>query len=294
MSAMTPPIDEHELHLYVDEHLSEERRGAVEALLRDRPEVAARVNDYRHQNELMRQLFNPAGSAPPTDDQERLLQALGQRLGRGRMAALWRPAMAAAAGLFLAATLGAVGTEYYDERTTVLPEPMPSFADTAARVHTFYAGGGGASEPTEFGADAAGKLGPLLDKRLGAPLRLPDLSQKGFSLVGGRLLPAVDGAAAQLLYRDQAGRLVSVFLGPADKTRLTATQATERKDLSLYTWLDGRIGVAVVGGLSGDELRSIAEVTQRSLLPPPGNGARPEDRPGAIPDKDAHPDASRT
>jgi anti-sigma factor RsiW len=293
MSAMTVPIDDHELHLYVDDYLDDERRRAVEALLHDHPEVAARVNDYRRQNALMRQLFNPAGSAPPTDDQQRLLQALGQRLGRGRMAALWRPAMVAAAGLFVAATLGAVGTEYYDERTAVMPEPMPSFADTAARVHSFYAGAGGASEPTEFGADAAGKLGTLLDKRLGAPLRLPDLSQKGFSLIGGRLLPAVDGAAAQLLYRDQAGRLVSVFLGPADKTRLTATHATERKDLSLYAWLDGRIGVAVVGGLSGDELRSIAEVAQRSLLPPP-NGARPEDRPSASPDKNPHPDASRT
>jgi len=291
MSAMSLPIDEHELHLYVDDHLGEERRRVVEALLRDHPEVAARVNDYRHQNELMRQLFNPVGSAPPTNDQERLLRTLGQRLGRRRWVALWRPALAAAAGLLLAATLGAVGTEFYDEHTAVIPEPMPSFADTAARVHSFYASG--TSEPTEFGADAASKLGTLLDKRLGAPLRLPDLSQKGFSLVGGRLLPAAEGAAAQLLYRDQAGRLVTVFLGPADKTRLTATQATERKDLSLYAWLDGRIGVAVVGGLGGDELRGIAEAAQRSLLPPP-NGARPEDRPGVNPDKDGHPEASRT
>jgi anti-sigma factor RsiW len=286
-------IDEHELHLYVDDHLGEARRRVVEALLREHPEVAARVSDYRHQNELMRQLFDPAGSTPPTDNQERLLRALGQRLGRSRLATLWRPAMATAVGLLLAAMLGAVGTEYYDEHTAVVPEPMPSFADTAARVHSFYAGG--ASEPTEFGADAATKLGTLLDKRLGAPLRLPDLSQKGFSLVGGRLLPAVDGAAAQLLYRDQAGRLVTVFLGPADKTRLTATQVAERKnDLSLYAWLDGRIGVAVVGGLSGDELRGIAEAAQRSLLPPPNNGARPEDKPNASPDKNPHPDASRT
>lgn len=288
---MALPIDEHELHLYVDDHLDDERRALVEALLRDHPEVAARVSDYRHQNKLMRELFNPVGSAPPTDDQERLLQALGQRLGRNRFRVLWRPVSMAAAGLLLAATLGAIGTEYYDEQTTAVTEPMPSFADTAARVHSFYAAGG--SEPTEFGADAATKLGTLIDKRLGAPLRLPDLSQKGFNLVGGRLLPAVDGAAAQLLYRDQAGRLVTVFLGPADKTRLTATHSTERKDLSLYAWLDGSIGVAVVGGLSGDELRGIAEAAQRSLLPPP-NGARPEDRPGANPQKDGHPDASRT
>src|SRR3984893_1320760 len=115
MSAMILPIDEHEFHLYVDGHLGEERQCVIEALLRDHPEVAARVTDYRHQNELMRQLFDPIGSAPPTDDQERLLHALGHRLGHSKLAALWRPAMATAAGLLMAAMLGAVGTEYYDE-----------------------------------------------------------------------------------------------------------------------------------------------------------------------------------
>src|SRR5258708_2120856 len=117
MSAMSLPIDEHELHLYVDDHLGDERRRVVEALLRDHPEVAARVNDYRHQNELMRQLFNPVGSAPPTDDQERLLRTLGQRLGRRRWVALWRPALAAAAGLLLAATLGAAATGFRGRHT---------------------------------------------------------------------------------------------------------------------------------------------------------------------------------
>lgn len=281
---MSHPVDEHQLHLYVDGHLDEARRFAVERHLRHHPEVAARVAEYRRQNELMRQLFEETGEAPATDGQEQLRHQLERRLGRSRLAAYWRPALAVAASLMLAAALGAAGTEFYDEQAAVTAEPMPSFAETATRVHSFYAGA--VSEPTEFGADAANKLGTLLDKRLGAPLRLPDLSQKGFSLVGGRLLPAPDGASAQLLYRDQAGRLVTVFLGPADKTRLTPTHATERQDLSIYAWLDGRIGVAVVGGLSGDELRGIAEAAQRSLLPP-GNGARPDERPAGALGKDA-------
>ncbi len=281
---MSHSIDEHQLHLYVDGHLDEARRFAVERYLRHHPEAAARVAQYRRQNKLMRQLFDPTTEAPPPKAQEHLLHQLERRLGRSRLVAYWRPALAVAASLMVAAALGAAGTQFYDDHATAMAGPMPSFAETATRVHSFYASA--VSEPTEFGADAASKLGPLLDKRLGAPLRLPDLSQKGFSLVGGRLLPAPDGAAAQLLYRDQAGRLVTVFLGPADKTRLTPTHALERHDLSFYAWLDGRIGVAVVGGLSGDELRGIAEAAQRSLVPPSA-GPRPDERPPGAHAKDA-------
>jgi anti-sigma factor RsiW len=286
---MASLIDELELHLYVDGHLDEERRSAVEAYLQHYPEAAARVSDYRRQNELLRQLFLASSAPPQTKSQERIVRQLDHRLGRPYFAR-WRPAIAAAA-VVVAAGLGAVTMELYDGRSGLAPEPVPSFAETAARVHSFYAGT--ASEPTEFGADAAGKLSNLIDKRLGAPLRLPDLSQKGFSLVGGRLLPAQDGTAAQLLYRDQGGRLVTVFVAIADKMRLTPAHPIERQDLSLYTWLDGRIGVAVVGGLSGDELRGIAEAAQRTLLPQ-ANGPRPEERSTSDPGKDGRAGASRT
>src|SRR6185437_274280 len=112
------------------------------------------------------------------------------RLGRTRLSAYWRPVLASAAAVVLAASLGAGVTEVFDARSAIAPEPVPSFAETAARLHTFYAG----AEPTEFGADSAAKLNTLLDKRLGAPLRLPDLTPKGFSLLGGRVLPSPGGA----------------------------------------------------------------------------------------------------
>jgi anti-sigma factor RsiW len=271
---MDHSINEHELHLYVDGHLDEARRAAVEAYLEQHPEAAARVRDYVQQNEMMRQLFGAAGAVPRTEAQERLLRRLEQRLGRSRFHILWRPASAVAAALVMAAALGATVTELYNSDNTV--EPRSSFADTAARVHSFYASA--ASEPTEFGADAAAKLNTQLDKRLGAPVRLPDLSQKGFSMVAGRLLPTSDGVAAQLLYRDKAGRLVTVFVGPANGgPRTAAMRPVQRQDLSLYTWLDGRVDVAVVGGLNGDELRGIAEAAQRSLRAADGPAA--PDRP---------------
>jgi anti-sigma factor RsiW len=274
---MNHPVEEQELHLYVDGRLAPERQRVVEMHLRRDAEMAARVSDFRRQNALMRQLFGADGDAPSSAAQQGLRRALERRLGRSRLMAYWRPSAAAAAALLLAGGLGAAATAFYDGRSASPAAPVTSFAETAARIHRFYAGV--SSEPTEFAADGAATLRLLLDKRFGAPLSLPDLSAKGFSLVRGRFLPTPDGAAAQLLYRDEAGRVVTVFLGPADQAPFAPLPATERQGLSLYVWHDGRIGVAIVGGMSGDELRGLADAAQHSLLP--AEGAVPADRPSA-------------
>jgi anti-sigma factor RsiW len=275
---MSHSIDEQELHLYVDRRLGRERETLVDRQLRRDPEMAARVSDFRRQNELMRQLYAAAGDVPSSVAQQRLQRALERRLGRSRLIAYWRPSAAAAAALLLAGGLGAAATALYDGRDTRSAAPAASSAETVASIRRVDAGM--SSEPTEFTAEGAATLRLLLDKRLGAPLRLPDLSAEGFSLVRGRLLPTPEGATAQLLYRDQAGRIVTVFLGPADRAPFAPFPATEQQNLSLHVWHDGRISVAVVGGMSGDELRGLADAAQRSLLPA-AEGAMPAPGPAA-------------
>jgi anti-sigma factor RsiW len=275
---MSHSLDEQELHLYVDRRLSREREALVDRELRRDPEMAARVSDFRRQNELMRQLFAAGGDVPSGVAQQRLQRALERRLGRSRLIAYWRPSAAAAAALLLAGGLGAAATALYDGRDTRSAAPAASSAETAASIRRVDAGM--SSEPTEFTAEGAATLRLLLDKRLGTPLRLPDLSAEGFSLVRGRLLPTPEGAAAQLLYRDQAGRIVTVFLGPADRAPFAPFPAAEQQSLSLYVRHDGRIGVAVVGGMSSDELRGLADAAQRSLLPA-AEGAAPAPGPAA-------------
>ena len=44
-----------------------------------------------------------------------------------------------------------------------------------------------------------------LSRRLGRQLTAPDLAAQGFDLIGGRLLPASTGPAAQLMIRIRAG-----------------------------------------------------------------------------------------
>lgn len=57
---MTPSsITEHDLHAYIDGQLSSERRAAVEQYLQDHPEHRQTVLAYRHQTDLLKQLFPP-------------------------------------------------------------------------------------------------------------------------------------------------------------------------------------------------------------------------------------------
>ena len=59
--------------------------------------------------------------------------------------------------------------------------------------------------PVEVDAAQEAHLVQWLSKRLGRPLVVPDLSATGYRLMGGRLLPAGSGAAAQLMYENGAG-----------------------------------------------------------------------------------------
>ena len=56
--------------------------------------------------------------------------------------------------------------------------------------------------PVEVDAGQEVHLLQWLSKRLGRQLIVPDLTSAGFRLMGGRLLPAEDGPAAQFMYEN--------------------------------------------------------------------------------------------
>lgn len=263
---MSFSVSEHELHLYVDGQLDPARRPVVEAYLRRHPEEAARVRSYQHQNALLRDLFSELGGVPARAGTAKLARRIDRRLGRP--CSLGLPARVAwmILGLVIAAGLGATGSEIYHGHAAAA-EPMRRFAEDAALARSLYAD---AVSPTERGDDGALTLKTMLDPRI-TVLPMPDLSQRGFILVGGRMLPSTTGTEAQLLYRDKAGRPVALFVGQdiGPRPRGAASPA------SLFAWLDGDMNFAVVGGLDADELRGIAEVAQQALvMPKPAAGTQ--------------------
>src|SRR5690349_17987448 len=104
---MTRPVEERELHLYVDDQLPTLRRAAVELHLRLHPADADRVRAYRQQNELLRRLGAALEALPPPIEAQ-----LGPLLRQKLCGVSWqrlRPRLAAAAAMALAVALGAGG-----------------------------------------------------------------------------------------------------------------------------------------------------------------------------------------
>lgn len=56
----------------------------------------------------------------------------------------------------------------------------------------------------------------------GPQLSIPGLTRHGLSLVGSRVLPSSEGAAAQLMYEDKSGQRVTLYIVAAADSSDTA------------------------------------------------------------------------
>lgn len=260
----TPPVitvGEDELQAFVDERLDPARRDAVEAWLAGHPAERERLALERRQRAALRaQLQAKADEPVPA----RLRIATLQANARARR--LRRIGTAAAAvALFL---LGAgAGWLAHDPRvpTGVAAAPTAPIAQGAAAAwRTFVVE---VAHPVEVGAAQEQHLLQWLSKRLGRPLSAPNLQPFGYRLIGGRLLPgSADGAAAQLMYEDEAGRRLTLYVQAARGTE-TAFRFQKDGEAATFAWIDQGFGFAVTANASREELLPIAEAVYRGLSP---------------------------
>jgi anti-sigma factor RsiW len=252
MSTDPQEISEQELQAYVDGWLDPARLPAVEAYLSAHPEDAARLAAYRRQNEALRAAFAEPGRA---EVPERLTLAAHRR---GPGAPLGRLARTAAALALLAVGFGAGwglrgGTETHDLARGGEGAALVQQAAAAHRVYSVEV-----RHPVEVRAEEA-HLVAWLSKRVGVPLKAPDLSGQGFRLVGGRLLPTAEGTAAQLMYEDRGGRRVTAYMTANTSGGETAFRFARDQGLAAFYWLEGPLGYALVGALTRDELIALAK-----------------------------------
>ena len=67
--------------------------------------------------------------------------------------------------------------------------------------------------PVEVPGDQRPHLVEWLSKRVGSPLRAPELDKMGLKLVGGRLLPGPTGATAFFMYEGPSGERFTLYCG---------------------------------------------------------------------------------
>ena len=251
------PITETDLQAYADGRLDPARRNAVETWLAARPEEAERIADYRRLAKELRTIYDPVMS-----------EALPPRFVHKRVQ--WRRYALAAGWLVVGILIGSLaGWELRESPLTLSPsaDAGAAMARRAAIAHVTYSPE--VRHPVEVGADQEEHLIAWLSKRLGAPLRVPQLEGVGYSLVGGRLLPGDTGPVAHFMYQTQKGARITLYVRTeVAGNRETAFRYAEEGKVRVFYWVDRKMGYAISSGdISKDELLKVANSVYQQLNP---------------------------
>ncbi len=258
MTGSEPQITEADLISYVDGQLEDPRRNVVRAHLASNPADARKVAMWQQQNTTLTALYGPldTGALPECLDVSRIERRL-----RSQRAELRN--MAAASILVLA--VGLTGGWFGRGLVSQVAEPAHSLVADATQAHKLFVSD--VLHPVEIRADAenASSLPKWLSKRLDRKLSIPDLTRHGLSLVGGRVLPSSEGAAAQLMYEDKSGQRVTLYIVAAADSSDTPMQRSSVGSLQTVSWDDEMIRCALVGNLPSDRMDAIAKDTYQQL-----------------------------
>jgi anti-sigma factor RsiW len=252
------PIGEDDLQALVDGRLAGPRLTAVEAYLAGHPEIADRVARERQQRDELHSAL--AGKfLEPIPSRLRIANVRASR--SAGMVRSFRTMAAAAAIFVLGGVVGGVAG-YSLSRDGSGPAAHSVARDATAAYRTFVVE---VAHPVEVNAANEAHLIRWLSKRLDRPLVVPDLARFGFSLMGGRLLPAGSAAAAQLMYEDGSGKRLTFYVQAAAAGEATAFRFRQEGDASTLAWIDGGLGCAVTAALSREQLLPIAEAVYHTL-----------------------------
>jgi len=100
----------------------------------------------------------------------------------------------------------------------------------------------------------------------GQSIALPNLTDEGLDLLGGRLVPGDAGPAALLMYEDASGNRLSLVVGSEPDTGERPWRISESHGLRAVTWADGGLICSVVADLPADDLRRIAKLAYGQLI----------------------------
>ncbi len=252
------PITETDLHAYVDGQLAAARRPDVEAAMARDPALAGHVAGLRWQNDALREAFDQWVGEPLP---EALIAAAAGPVTRRRGLPLWAASLlSAAAALFIGVAVGWFGRDL-----TLEHEGTPTtYTRSVALTHALYAGD--VNRPVEIWAAEEKRLVNWLSKRLGFPVRAPDLNSVGFALVGGRLVAGNEMPTALFMYEnaDKQRLSLQVRKQPAGADEVAFRYAVEG-GVGVYYWIDAHSAYALSGNLDRAQLLSIGRVVYGQL-----------------------------
>jgi len=226
--------------------------------------------DWEAQRAALRRLHRDVLDAPVPPA---LLAAAGQADRRFARQALWTRWGGLAAAVLIAFGAGWLAngqwTAASGARQLARVPATREFVHAASVAHAVYAPE--KRHPVEVAAAEEQHLVQWLSRRLDKPLKTPDLTAEGYTLVGGRLLPGDAGARAQFMFEDRTGQRVTLYLGEL-KTPTGSAQVGESAfrfstdgPVPSFYWVDRGFGYALAGKLPRDALLRLATLVYRQL-----------------------------
>jgi anti-sigma factor RsiW len=294
-----PTICEERLSAWVDGEGSPAERQAVQAWVDTHPEDAARAQQWQADRTALQaalaggaasavdpltqrlqvhvwrgSVLSPdaaggvagaaAGAVPSGDTSNPIVSAdaaskAAGHTSPGSYARRWPLAAAAAAMFALGGAVG--GAVVWGWRAqqpggeTALLTPQ-GWVQRAAFAHSVYV-----PEPRHAVEVKAQEehLSRWLTNRVAVPVKLFNLREQGFELVGGRLLPDGAGKSAQLMYEDAQKVRVTVYLRKPEKGTEAAFRYERNGDVGMFYWVEDNCGYALVGNLPRERLLALSE-----------------------------------
>jgi anti-sigma factor RsiW len=241
-----------ELHAFVDGTLAEDRRAAVEAHLAATPEDAQRVADYQRLNAELHAVYDPALDRPVPVEFTRPVR----RLWGDRRAGQTLAVLAASIVLFV---VGVASGWFARDAASPAAAAHAPIVYYAARAHDVYSRE--VRHAVEVPANEEDHLVRWLSKRMGGEIKAPRLSEMGYRLMGGRLLPSGTTVAAQFMYEDTSGARLTLYVKSGmEKNRETAFRFDEYDGVAVFYWIDGPFGYALAGQAPRESLLYAAKL----------------------------------
>ncbi len=261
MSAIPGAVEEAELHARLDGRLPPERAAEIDAYLAAHPEARDRLSQYAEQQQGLRAAFADQTAGPiPTRLRVARLLAEQRRHRYQRLARI-----AAAVVLVVAGGIG--GWAARDAATAFLPSANAGGSNartiTADAIAAYRVFSVEVRHPVEVDVGQEAHLVQWLSKRLGRPLVVPDLTAAGFQLMGGRLLPAENGPAAQFMYENGKER-VTLYLRTGIGGE-TAFRYSERNGVGAFYWSDQGFGYALAAKADRNLLLRLSEIVYQQI-----------------------------
>ncbi len=250
---MTSTIEIWALHAYADGELQGEEKQNVEHELASSEESRLMLESIRTQKSEFHKAYDGVLVEPVP---ARLLKAATFK----PRANMW-PKLALAASLSalaFGATSGWLAHNSFNQ--TIVAETLPQRA-----LDAFVVYGGEQRHAVEVAASEKDHLQAWLSKRIGVNFSLPDLTEQGYTLIGGRLLGEDGKPAGLLMYEDANKKRLAIYVAANSAKNNEAMMVQQKGALVTCYWVETDMVYALSGEQSSEQMLVLAKAAHEGF-----------------------------